>query len=70
MDEMNITSKFTTKIISKIISTILNKKLGYRANIQLKGLNVKIIDGKAKVHLDIDAEIDKDELTKIIGDFI
>lgn len=66
MDEMKITSKFTTNMISKLIKMVLSKKLGYNVNIQLNAINATIIDGKTHVHLDVDAELDKDELTKIL----
>lgn len=66
MDEMKITSKFTTNMISKLIKMVLSKKLGYNVDIQLNAINATIIDGKTHVHLDVDAELDKDELTKIL----
>lgn len=66
MDEMKITSKFTTNMISKIIKKLLLKKLGYDLGIQLNAVKVTIDDGKAHLHLDVDAELEKDEFTKII----
>ncbi|MBS6180514.1 MAG: hypothetical protein KH921_06975 [Erysipelotrichaceae bacterium] len=66
MDEMKITSKFTTNMISKLIKIVLSKKFGYDVNIQLNAINATIVDGKTHVHLDVDAELDKDELTKIL----
>ena len=66
MDEMKITSKFTTNMISKLIKMVLSKKLGYSVDIQLNAINATIVDGKTHVHLDVDAELDKDELTKIL----
>ncbi len=66
MDEVKIVSKFTRSVISKLIKAMLHKKLGYNVDIQLNGVNVTIMDGKTHVHLDIDAELDKDELVKIL----
>ncbi|MCD7855628.1 MAG: CTP synthase [Clostridiales bacterium] len=66
MDEMNIESSFTTKLVSKAIHTIIRKKLGYDIDILLNKLNVKIADGKTHIHIDADAELSRDELTKII----
>lgn len=66
MDEMKITSKFTTNMISKLIKMVLSKKFGYNVDIQLNAINATIVDGKTHVHLDVDAELDKDELTKIL----
>lgn len=63
---MRIESKFTRTIISKLVKMVLQKKFGYDIDILLNELNATIIDGKAHVHLNIDAELNKDELTKIV----
>lgn len=67
MDEMRITSEFTRGIVSKLIERLLKKKLRYDANIQLNDFRAHMIDGKTRVHVDVDFEIDKDELLKILG---
>lgn len=66
MDEMNIVSKFTTVMISKIAKKILRKKLGYNVDIQLNEIKASIADGKTHIHLDVDAELSKEELMKIL----
>lgn len=66
MDEMKIGSKFTTGIISKLVSMIIRKKFGYEVGLKLNEVNATVIDGKTHVHLDVDAELDKEELTKIL----
>lgn len=66
MDEVKIVSKFTMSVISKLIKAMLHKKLGYNVDIQLNEVNATITDGKTHVHLDVDAELDKDELVKIL----
>lgn len=67
MDEMKIGSKFTTGIISKLVSMVIRKKFGYDVNLKLNEVNATVIDGKTHVHLDVDAELDKDELTRILN---
>lgn len=59
---MKIVSKFTRTVLSKLTRMMLRKKLGYDIDIQLNEMNVTIVDGKAHVHLNVDAELDKDEL--------
>ena len=59
MDEMKIGSKFTTSIISKLASLAIRKKFGNE-------VKATVVDGKTHVHLDIDADLEKDELTKIL----
>lgn len=66
MDEMKIVSKFTTNMISKLVKRVLRKKLGYDIDIQLNEIKTTITDGKTHVHLDVDAELEKEELVKIL----
>lgn len=66
MDEVRIVSKFIRSVISKLLKMTLHKKLGYNIDIQLNEVNVTVTDGKTHVHLDVDAELDKDELMKIL----
>ena len=66
MDEMRIVSKFTKGIISKALKMVVNKKTGYNVDIQLNEITTTINDGKTHLHLDVDAELEKDELIKIL----
>lgn len=66
MDEMRIVSKFTRGIISKAIKMIIRKKTGYNIDIQLNEAITTISDGKPHLHLDVDAELDKDDLMSIL----
>ena len=63
---MKIGSKFITNIISKLASALINKKFGYDIKLNLNEVNATIADGKTHVHLDIDADLEKDELVKIL----
>ena len=66
MDEMKIVSKFTRGIISKAIKMVIRNKTGYNIDIQLNEAITTISDGKTHLHLDVDAELDKDELMSIL----
>ena len=66
MDEMKITSAFTRNIVSKLIRGVIKKKTGYDIDIRLSDFSTTIIDGKTHVHLDVDAELEKSELIKIL----
>ena len=66
MDEMRIVSKFTRGIISKAIKMIIRKKTGYNIDIQLNEAVSTVSDGKTHLHLDVDAELNKDELMNIL----
>lgn len=63
---MRIVSKFTRGIISKAIKMLIHKKTGYNVDIQLNEAITTISDGKTHLHLDIDAELDKNELINIL----
>ncbi len=66
MDEMKIESKFTTGLVSKIVRGAVRKKLGYDVDIQLNKFRTTVIDEKTHVHLDVDLELNKDELNKLL----
>jgi hypothetical protein len=66
MDEMKIVSNFTRGIISKILKKVIKKKTGYNMDIQLNSITTTVSDGETHVHLDMDAELDKEELMKIL----
>lgn len=66
MDEMKIKSAFMTNLISKLIRKTILKKIGYDVNIRLKDVGVSLSEEKAKVHFEIDAEMDKNELLKLL----
>ena len=66
MDEMRIVSKFTRGIISKALKMVIRKKTGYNVDIQLNEITTTINDGKTHLHLDVDAELERDELIKIL----
>lgn len=69
MDNMNIVSKFTTGIISQILKTTIRKKLGYNIDVSINNIKATVDDGVTSLHLDVDADMSKEELTRMIKDF-
>lgn len=70
MDEMKIESKFMRGLASRFIRKAVRDKTGLDMYIQLNGFRTTIIDDKTHVHLDVDLELTKEqlsELTKCIG---
>ncbi|WP_297183060.1 hypothetical protein [uncultured Phocaeicola sp.] len=67
MDEMKISSKFMRNMVAKLVKKTVKKKVGYEVDIQLNEFTATVTDGTAHVHLSVDAELNKDELTKILG---
>lgn len=64
---MKISSKFMRNLVAKLVKRAVKKKVGYDVDIQLNELSATIIDGTAHIHLNVDAELSNDELTKILG---
>lgn len=63
---MRIVSKFTRGIISKAVKMVIHKKTGYDVDIRLNEVTTTITDGKTHLHLDIDANLEREELIKIL----
>lgn len=63
---MKIESKFMRGIVSKFIKKAMRDKLGYNVDVQLNGFRTTVIDEKTHVHLDIDLELTKEELDKLL----
>lgn len=63
---MKIASDFLRGIISKIAMVAIRKKLGCEVKVQVNGVEAKVVGGKTRVHLDLDAEMEKEELLRLL----
>lgn len=70
MDELKIKSTFMKGILNKVLSKMIQKKLGYKVDIRIEDLDIKIINEKACLHANIEAEIDKAEFAQIMKTII
>lgn len=66
MDEMKIRSKFMRNLLAKLVKGVVKKKVGYDVDFQLNELTTTVTDGTAHVHLNVDAKMSKEELTKFL----
>ena len=68
LDEMkvNLSTKFMRNIVSKLIAKAIYKKFGYKVNIQLKELDISVVNGEAKINTNVEVNIDNNEFMKII----
>lgn len=67
MDEMLIKSKIMTNAVSKVVKKVLKKKTGYDVDIKLNNFcTYTTPEEKTHIHLDIDAELTKEELANIL----
>ena len=63
---MKIESKFTRGIVSRFIKKAMRDKLGYNVDVQLNKFRTNNIDEKTHVHLDIELDLSKEELDKLL----
>lgn len=68
MDELKLilSTKFMRSIVTKIIAKAIFKKTGYDVNVQLNELKVETIDGKVRIHMDVDADVNKEDFVAIV----
>lgn len=68
MDELklSLSTKFMRGIVTKIISKAIYKKTGYNIDIELNEIKLETIDGKVRVHANVDAEVKNEDLMNII----
>lgn len=70
MDEVRIATKFMRCTVANILSKVIQKKVGYKADICLNEFSITFDNEKAHIHLNADAELSKDELSKIIKQLV
>ena len=63
---LKLSTKFMKGILSKIISRTVYKKLGYKIDIQLNDMQVDMINGDVKLHIDADAKMNKTEFDRLM----
>ena len=68
MDHMIVRTKFMKNLIAKIVRRTIRKKVGYDVELDISDLEVTFDDGtgKAIIHLNVNAMMDKEELKKMI----
>lgn len=62
---MKITSNFMTGIVSRFVNGWLKKK-GYNASVKLNGIQINMYEEKTHIHLDVDADLSREELNKLL----
>ena len=67
--KVDLKANFMRGIIAKIVEKQIVKKTGYKAKIFLNGIEVETTtDGRITLHVDVDAEMNKDDFMKIVKD--
>lgn len=69
MDEMKIQSKWLTKLVSKYLMRYIKKAFGYDVNIEIGSVYVSVDDDDmAHLHLEVNADVNKDDFEKILDE--
>ena len=68
MDELKIAinSMFMKRIIKTVLSKVIEKKLGYKIDIQINEIKADVTGGVIKLHLDMDGQMTTEELSKLL----
>jgi ribosomal protein S17E len=68
MDElkMKLSTKFMRNLLAGYISRVLYKKLGYEIGVDIEEVSIETVDGKVKVHLNVDAQVNNEEFMRIV----
>ena len=59
-------SKMMKGFITKIVEKKIYEKLGYKINVQLNDIQIDMVDGDIKAHLDVDAKMNKSEFNRLM----
>lgn len=74
MDELKlvISTRFMRNLITKILAKAIYKKTGYRVDVQINAIEAETYDGKVRVHMDVDAEMNGEDLKNALktADFL
>lgn len=70
MDDMDLKFKggWMNTVISKLVTKYLQKKLGYKININLDELDVSYEDGETVIKTRVELKLDKGQFKKIMKD--
>ena len=64
--KLKISTKFMKGLVAKIVSKKIYKQFGYKIDIQLNDIQLDIIDGDVKIHVDVDGKMNKTEFSRLM----
>jgi hypothetical protein len=64
--KLKLSTKFMKGIVAKVISKKIYKQLGYKVDIQLNDVQLDVIDGDVKFHIDVDGKMNKTEFGRLM----
>ena len=64
--KLKLSTKFMKGSAAKVLSRNIYKKLGYKIDIQLNDVQLDVIDGEVKFHIDADGKMNKTEFSRLM----
>lgn len=64
--KLKLSTKFMKGIVAKVISKKIYKQLGYKIDIQLNDVQIDVVDGDVKFHIDVDGRMNKTEFSRLM----
>lgn len=70
MDELKVklSTRFMRNIVSKLLSKLIYKKFGYKIDIRINELDIRMIDGDTNVSTHVELKLNNKEFNKIVHD--
>ena len=63
---IKLSTKFMKGMVAKIIARKVYKKFGYKIDIQLNDVQIDMINGDIKFHIDADGKMNKTEFDRLM----
>jgi hypothetical protein len=63
---LKISSKFMKGVLNLCLGKMIQKKIGYKIDIQINDLDIRINEGKVHLKASIDGETTTDELERFV----
>ena len=63
---IKLSTKFMKGMVAKIIARKVYKKFGYKIDIQLNDVQIDMINGDIKIHIDADGKMNKTEFDRLM----
>lgn len=71
MDEMRIETGFMQGILARIVTKAMSKKIGVNLNLNFNDpISVQFDGEQAVIHLNVNAELSKQDLARLVKDLV
>lgn len=64
--KMKLSTKFMRGVLATLLQKMILKKTGYSVDIQIEEISIETVDGKVRLHANVDGEISNEEFMRIV----